>query len=736
MPQLEEAYVTTYNSLTRDYCDPFARTLESATIVTFGEVNSLGNIPVEIRLEGSCSQCEGLDIGVYDIPTSLAEAQRKPMSLLEMDEANRALQELCFCPSNGVGDRAPFEAEFVTAYQTSISELNLGCITTVGDCFFGTNFGTGVLVEFEGAVETLTADVLESIASAFLDSANAEFENDDLECNPQFRVVESVDATIVSAKTRRKLTGTQARKLQDAIPSTDSPSGAPTVSNAPSVSAAPSISSAPSLPEITIGTPSVDVFLFVTGVCNKCENDLLASNQVVGRRQLSLTERFLEDVAQETAVSNCFCQIGAVIEDKPPPPEELEDTFRGRLRETGVEVEVKDLEEVAVAECDLQINDFETKFEYRVVLPSSTRREEVTTISNFIVESYNLVAEDFCDPQEKRLEDLLLAEFRSRDAEPGCTEFTVTFDVFGTCRECDNGTPLFDRESPDRRLSVLEKHRLQAFRSMMPNRRFLQVDDECICEGLTIDDRAPFRSEFDEVFFELLEQVGIPTTCEPSLRIHQRMVLAAPMIRSKMALVAPTTRLKTVLVVQMMALVAPTTRSKTALVVQMMALAAPMIRSKTVLVVQIMALAAPTTRSKTALVVQMMALAAPMTRSKTALVVQMMALAAPMIRSKTVLVVQMMDLVAPTTRSKTALVVQMMALAAPMIRSKTVLVVQMMDLMIRSKTVQAVQMAARTIHSSMSRPVLRMNHQVLKMNHRVLRTIHSSMSRRVLRVNH
>ena len=245
----------------------------------FGQVNSLGNIPVEIQLEGSCSNCEGLDLGIYDLPTSIDEARRQLSSsvVLDAQTSERMLQELCFCPANEVGERAPFEAEFIVSYQTAVEESSLDCIDGVADCFFGTNFGTGLIVSFDGSIEDVTLEVLASIEDAFLISANNEFENNDLECNPQFRVVETVEAAIVSEDVRRKLSSfaSAARELQIDIVV---PSPSPSIQ--PSVTSSPSVSLSPSLPAADVEIVTVDVFLFVTGVCNQCSNDLTISNQV------------------------------------------------------------------------------------------------------------------------------------------------------------------------------------------------------------------------------------------------------------------------------------------------------------------------------------------------------------------------------------------------------------------------------------------------------------------------
>ena len=71
MQQLEGLFVTTYNDLSRAYCDPCTRQLLSVNFVLVGAINSFGNIPVNIELVGTCSNCEVVDLSIYDVPTSV-----------------------------------------------------------------------------------------------------------------------------------------------------------------------------------------------------------------------------------------------------------------------------------------------------------------------------------------------------------------------------------------------------------------------------------------------------------------------------------------------------------------------------------------------------------------------------------------------------------------------------------------------------------------------------------------
>ena len=175
-----------------------------------------------------------------------------------------------------------------------------------------------------------------------------------------------------------------------------------------------------------------------------------------------LESRFLEDVTDERAVSNCFCPIGAVIEDRVPPPAELQNRFVGTLAEQGVGLNLRELEEVDVAACDEELRPFGTSLRYEVVLDSRTRREEAVAVSRFLRDAYNNLAAQYCDPLERRIDRLTVGEFRAEGAEPGCTRFVVSFRVEGSCRGCEDGTSLFSSGSAQgrRHLSRVEEHAL------------------------------------------------------------------------------------------------------------------------------------------------------------------------------------------------------------------------------------------------------------------------------------
>jgi hypothetical protein len=46
---LEDAFVSTYNGLAMEYCDPYFRTLETASIIQQGSFTPAGHLPVTCR---------------------------------------------------------------------------------------------------------------------------------------------------------------------------------------------------------------------------------------------------------------------------------------------------------------------------------------------------------------------------------------------------------------------------------------------------------------------------------------------------------------------------------------------------------------------------------------------------------------------------------------------------------------------------------------------------------------
>lgn len=311
---LQQAFINTYNDLQQGlYCDPIARKLESAEIVTVGERNSFGNIPVEIKVQGTCGDCDNIEVRIYDVPTRNTE-----------EDFLRQLQAevSCACPILSASDyvRGPYEADFVEKFQASVEKLEDDCVGSIAGCDFGSVFATGLFITLEtiNEVELTEADIA-SIEESFRDATNQEYSVDDETCNPDFRIVETVRAIVVSSGNRRQLEQLQEVTMMPMNETDFNETSAMVPSMAPTFSP---------------GNTPVVLNLYVSGICNGCGNDLFFGDAIDGRRVAQ--HRHLQE---DGPTSNCYCPLGAVIESVAPPPERLQATFEQELEERQVPVD-------------------------------------------------------------------------------------------------------------------------------------------------------------------------------------------------------------------------------------------------------------------------------------------------------------------------------------------------------------------------------------------------------------
>jgi hypothetical protein len=139
---LEDAFVSTYNGLAMEYCDPYFRTLETAKIIEQGELTSDGNLPVKVQVTGKCRGCDPEKISIYDFPTTVISSSRRLFHNTHPSQRRLAI-EACYCKADPIDNRAPSEAEFINAYHNSVSSLEgLSCVGSIGQCHFGSVFET------------------------------------------------------------------------------------------------------------------------------------------------------------------------------------------------------------------------------------------------------------------------------------------------------------------------------------------------------------------------------------------------------------------------------------------------------------------------------------------------------------------------------------------------------------------------------------------------------------------
>ena len=482
---IEEAWVATYNSLSLEYCDPFSRTVQEAKILVIGENTTAGNTPVEMRITATCRGCDPEETDIFGTISSTS-AGRRTLGVIDSWKTpfhgSRNLQEteICTCPAQAIGDRAPYESEVVNAYQSTVETFNFTCVDSVATCE-QTLFDTGIVVEFEGNASDISSEDIASIEASFQDSVNDLYENSEETCNDEFRVVESVDALVVDEETRRKLVGARGRRAQ-AESANPSPS--------------PSYTSAP---VFELESSTVSVLLYVSGVCNGCSAELTLSDQVVARRDLNVLDsspRFLQET-QSNAKSSCFCQLGAVVESLPPPQDALQSSFTEKLGENNVPYGLRELGEVPVANCDAEPQQFRTRLRSRIYLSPDIKDRDVEALARLYWDAYNGLVGEFCDPLLRRFTDLKVRNYKQEGSltDQGCVEYRIDFDAVGTCLGCEDDTPLF---SPSDRRLEKGKNNIAIHRPIQ--RRRLLHNSDCFCLGETRGNRAPTMEEFEDRF--------------------------------------------------------------------------------------------------------------------------------------------------------------------------------------------------------------------------------------------
>jgi hypothetical protein len=530
LKRIEEMLVSTYNSLVLNYCDPFFRSLLSAEIVRFGVNTTKGNLPLEVRVNGTCRGCDPDTINLYDLPSVTSSTPRKLIEEIELTTSRR-MQGLdtCYCDAQPVGDRAPFESEFVSAYKKSVEAFQLECIGSVGDCQFGTKFATGIVVSFARDELLVSNQLTASIEELFKRTINDLYKTTQENCNPEFRLVESVKATIninitlpnsttSSHNTTRKLGLHAHRNGQEVI----TPSSGPTLpvfeggGNDPTLSPStifgqidpdsttnPTAAPARGLTPTALEPYNVLVLLYVSGICNGCENGITLNNQVIGRQ----LQAGLEEAVN--ASSNCYCPIDATLDIGQVSTGTVGASFQESLRNENVSLLVNELDEFTVVECDEEVQDFETSFILTfAVLPDITDGD-INELANLIEETYNFLAGDYCDPLLRKIQTLLVDDYsgvrKGRKLQEGCFNLDIEFYALGTCRGCEDGVSLFDdndRRRLGRELTKKTREGRRADGRQRSKRRRLQDSDFCFCEDDSIETRAPSFGEFADIFEE------------------------------------------------------------------------------------------------------------------------------------------------------------------------------------------------------------------------------------------
>jgi hypothetical protein len=152
--QLSQAFMTTYNDLAQEYCDPLFRTVETVQLSDINRVQS--SVPagtsvfLVFNVTGRCRGCSSSTVLCNDSvnhgralefesqdasPSSFVDATSA--SLQQLDNENyRGLQatinqtEQCYCNIHPIAYRSPNDAEFLAAFNNTLAALGLNVAVT------------------------------------------------------------------------------------------------------------------------------------------------------------------------------------------------------------------------------------------------------------------------------------------------------------------------------------------------------------------------------------------------------------------------------------------------------------------------------------------------------------------------------------------------------------------------------------------------------------------------------
>jgi hypothetical protein len=94
------------------------------------------------------------------VPSGLSN--QRQLSYHFRHAATRFLEELkgCYCDAQAVAQCTPSEsAEYIGIFQVAVESLGLPCINYVGDCQFGSNFETYVVIAFDFNATFISEDL-------------------------------------------------------------------------------------------------------------------------------------------------------------------------------------------------------------------------------------------------------------------------------------------------------------------------------------------------------------------------------------------------------------------------------------------------------------------------------------------------------------------------------------------------------------------------------------------------
>ncbi|KAL3919024.1 MAG: hypothetical protein SGILL_003961, partial [Bacillariaceae sp.] len=542
---VQDAFVTVYNSLSLLYCDPNFRVLQNTTVINQEQVTRDGKfvLRLELTVSGSCQNgCDPNTIGIYDFPVPSVIDGRilKEDHDLEIVDLNRRLQDVenCYCAADPIGSRAPSEAEFVRAlqnYVTTIIDAQLNCVSGIEECQFGDAFESVLILSFEnvGLASAEEAEIFKlQLEESVFSSLESLYEVSDLECPLDVRLIESVEAVLNIAVVTPQREENRRRRFLQTSANTTAPADNSTSS---SPSSSPTFSPG--------STQNLNAAVFVSGLCDGCEADLLLTNDVSNRRRAAeelhkiAVDRALQE--DETFPSYCFCPIGSVVVDEEPTVADFEQSVQTSLQEQGSTAVLVETSESDTEDCDLEDatclsgrQSFECSdggtFQVEVAVdllfgcddvpdPSDASFSEYQTIANEYIERYNSLQSDYCDVQQKVLTG---AEVVQVGETSNVGEVAVVFSLTGTCTNCNGGTSVNIYEFPPApTIEATLQRRLSGPKKRSSNSRSLQNGNDglCECTAIGVSDDGFSEAAFIDDYRVGVESLGLQcfVSCGP-----------------------------------------------------------------------------------------------------------------------------------------------------------------------------------------------------------------------------
>jgi hypothetical protein len=358
-----------------------------------------------------------------------------------------------------------------------------------------------VALGVDGDHNNVTEDQLLLIAQIFRDSYNELNALNSLTCDLQFRVIDSVTAQADVSPSGLYLTSTSSSRR---LSSSSSSSKASSVLN------------------------RFVLLLTAKGSCRGCKTNGKLYDDVSGRRALAAAmspfsySGFASDQSARrglqtnaTAASpDCACPAGNPAFRAPTTTEQqaTANTEIAAFTQTGqltAITSVQDVTSLVTVPCAPTISSFETTVTIQLNGAAGTLNftaDDLLTIIGGFTETYNTIAEHYCDPFFRSIESTALVSVQQqrRLSTTSFSFLSLVLKSKGSCRGCKSNTKLFDDTSGRR---WLQQQRSLSINPEFVERRRLQTAGQCFCDATPVADRAPTSSEFSVAFNNFTTEV-------------------------------------------------------------------------------------------------------------------------------------------------------------------------------------------------------------------------------------